>query len=62
MHGVAPHMCGQATRSLLGGEAGGRSLGFLLHRINFPIADSGGFLPAKETASERHCNACGRKQ
>jgi hypothetical protein len=39
---------------LLGGEAGGRSLGFLLHRINLPIAVSGGFLLAKKTASERH--------
>ena len=30
MHGVAPQMCDQVTRPLLGGEAGGRSPGFLL--------------------------------
>jgi hypothetical protein len=33
---------------LLGGEAGDRSLGFLLHQIGFPIAISGGFLLAKK--------------
>jgi hypothetical protein len=29
MHGVAPHMCDQVARSLLGGGAGGRSPGLL---------------------------------
>jgi hypothetical protein len=29
MHGVAPHMCGQVARPLLGGGAGGRSPGVL---------------------------------
>jgi hypothetical protein len=33
-------MCGQVVRPSLGGGAGGRSLGFLLHRISFPIAVS----------------------
>jgi hypothetical protein len=28
MHGVAPQMCRQAARLLLGGGAGGRTLGF----------------------------------
>jgi hypothetical protein len=30
MHGVAPHMCDKSSATLLGGEAGGRSPGFLL--------------------------------
>ena len=29
MYGVAPHTCGQVVRPLLGGEAEGRSLGFI---------------------------------
>ena len=29
MHGVAPQMCRQAARLLLGGGAGGRTLGFV---------------------------------
>jgi hypothetical protein len=32
MHGVAPQMCHQVARPLLGGEAGGRSSGFLFDR------------------------------
>ena len=29
MHGVAPRMCGQVVRPLLGGGAGGRPPGFI---------------------------------
>jgi hypothetical protein len=32
MHGVAPQICGQVARPLLGGGTGGRSPGFLLMR------------------------------
>jgi hypothetical protein len=41
MHGVAPQMCGQAARLLLGGGAGGRSLGFLLTgaRVAYRVED-----------------------
>ena len=46
--GSLPKCAGQVVRPLLGGEAGGRSLGFLLHQIGFPIAISGGFLLAKK--------------
>jgi hypothetical protein len=36
MHGVAPQMCHQVARPLLGGEAGGRSSGFLFDRRPAP--------------------------
>jgi hypothetical protein len=48
MHGVAPQMCRQVARPLLGGEARGRCLGFLLRCSGFPIAVSGSFLQARK--------------
>src|SRR5713101_1962869 len=50
MHGVAPHMCGQASRPLLDQGAGGRSPGF-------PSADCAGAEVALSVSSIQRSSA-----
>ena len=60
MHGVAPHMCGQVVRPLLGGGAGGRSPGFIykapqIYKVTRHFADFRLLSERPNTASyDRH--------